>query len=660
MIAPIPPHETALQRERRLFRELFDRLIDTILNSVFDLRPEKAARRSAYLTFFFIFSGFFIGILYYPLSEWTRRISNIFSAMLSTSSTPEQFSLVFNDFMAFLKIVATDPRILQYLPIFLAPFFIALQSAAIYLADVFELEDVSVARQFINAVALSGSNETLRIKHGEIAEEHMETPAYLIGGPGKVVVELDSVALFERADGTPHVIGPTGNKPGGKESLEGFERFREAIDIRDHHVELRDQDEKSKAVKSRSRDGIPIKATDVRLMFSIYRGKNPQPSAEIPYPFDEEAIKHIVYKATSRVTPHLINPSTFEFSWIQKIIGLIRGRLGRFMSEHNLSEYLASIGIPELEKVKQREDKISQQMKELTQSEDDLSGQREAKPAPDFQARYKIKDLFAQFAEDFSNQTRSNGVELQWIGVGTWESPINIVPEKHLAAWLLTQENLKMDSPEAMSKVEKTEVGEKMKDLIQKVPLDAFEEIINPGKFSKKQGKQPFKKGGKSDYEYYDDEDAIIPQEEMGMVQFAEVLDILHGMQEENEETEVQDTDHDHNMKALLVDYRKQLIETADLIKAKNEPIPPNIEYAIKHIGNQIGYDQIGHWVGHQPLDMHNINRSSEFTNALNNNIPVVALESTVLTHGLPALKIYNWHMIWKVPSAMKVQALPR
>ena len=64
-----------------------------------------------------------------------------------------------------------------------------------------------------------------------------------------MVVELDSVALFERADGTPHVIGPTGNKLGGKETLEGFERFREALDIRDHYVDLRDQNERSKAVE---------------------------------------------------------------------------------------------------------------------------------------------------------------------------------------------------------------------------------------------------------------------------------------------------------------------------------------------------------------------------------------------------------------------------
>ena len=589
MTTPSTSHETALQKEQRLFRELFARLIDTILNSMFDLRPEKAARRSRYLGIFFLFSGFIISVIYYPLSLWASHLVNI----LSSLNSPEQLTSALTAFASFIQTIVTDPRILQYLPVFLAPFFIALQSAGMYLADVFELNDVSVARQFISTVALSGSNETIRIKNGEIAGEHQDSPAYLIGGPAKVLVELDSVALFERADGTPHVIGPTGNKPGGKETLEGFERFRQALDIRDHHVTLRDQDDRSKSVSSRSRDGVPINATDVRLMFSIFRGENSEPSAETPYPFDKKAVEQIVYNAPSRVTPEQSNPSTFEFSWINNMIGLIRGRLGRFMSEHNLSAYLASIGLPEIEKLKLREEQISKQMQELTRS-DDPDDQKEYKSPPDFQARYKVKNLFAQFTEGFSGQAQKNGVELHWIGVGTWESPVNIVPEKHLEAWLLTQENLKADSPQAMNGIEKSEVANKMKELILKVPLDTFDEITNPKNY-KKQGKQTWKKKSTSEYDYYD-EDKIIPAEEMGQ-QYAEVLNILHNMQEENAEyeeaEEAEETDHDNNMKALLIEYRKQLIETADLIKAKNEPVPQNIQYAIKHISNQIG-----HWAG--------------------------------------------------------------
>jgi hypothetical protein len=459
-----------------------------------------------------------------------------------------------------------------------------------YLADVFELADVGVARSFIRGVALSGSEETIRIKHGEVAEESLESPAYLIGGPGKVVVELDSVALFERSDGTPHVIGPTGKEPGGKATLEGFERFRHAFDVRDHHVELRDQDNKSKSVKSRSRDGIPVRASDVRLMFSVYRGENPQTSAENPYPFSREAVEQIVYKAASRVTPELPHPSTFEFSWINNMVGLIRGRLGGFMSQHNLTEYMASIGMPEVEKVRQREEIIRKQMQQLTQNGEETTEKKDIKP-PDFQARYKIRNLFAQFADEFTGRARNNGVELHWIGVGTWESPVDIVPEKHLEAWMLTQENLKNDSQDEMNKIEQKEGIEKMKELIQKVPLDAFEYILAETKQAKRSGKQAPKKRDKPKTDATGGEDKVFPEDEMK--QFAEMLDILNTMRGEKEEYTPSDLDHAHDIQELLLEYKKQFQETADFIKHKNEPVPQNITDAIRFIDNQIA-----HWVG--------------------------------------------------------------
>jgi len=591
----IPTSETTLQKEQRLYRELSSRLVDTIVSRIFDLRPEKAARRRYYLFVFFILSGFLISLFYYPLSMWLEHLRAIFYSILITSKATVSVDVAITNFINFILTILWDPKILQYLPVFIAPFFIALQSAAIYLADIFELKDISVARSFVSGVALSGRDETIRIKNGEVAEEHEETPTILIGGPGKVIVELDSVALFERADGTPHVIGPTGKEPGGKATLDGFERFRQALDIRDHHINLRDQDSKSKAVQSRSRDGIPVKATDVHLTFSVYRGENPEPSAENPYPFSKEALEHIVYKATSRVTPEKPNPSTFEFNWTQKMPGLIRGKLGGFMGQHNLSEYLASYGMPEFEKAKLREDKILEQMQQLAQSGDDTSGRKEVKLPPSFQPRYRVKNLFTQFVDDFTSQARSNGVELHWIGVGTWESPLEIVPEKHLEAWKLTQENLKNDSPGQMSMTEQIEVIEKMKELIQKVPLGVFEDLMDSYRPSKKSGKQSSKKKDARRFEqdrWDDSEDQVIPPEEMD--QFAEMLTILHDLQEDKpDEVEPKDIDHAHDVQALLLEYRKQFQETVDFIKARKEPIPQNILDAIKHIDNQIG-----HWAG--------------------------------------------------------------
>jgi hypothetical protein len=56
------------------------------------------------------------------------------------------------------------------------------------------------------------------------------------------------------------------------------------------------------------------------------------------------------------------------------------------------------------------------------------------------------------------------------------------------------------------------------------------------------------------------------------------------------------DLDHDSAMKMLLLEYRKQLTEAVEFMKARNETVPPKIEEAINHINDQSGWQ---HWVGH-------------------------------------------------------------
>src|SRR5688572_2512908 len=279
--------ETPLQKEWQLFQELFSRLINALLNRIFDLRPEKAARRMRYLILIFIIAVFVVSLRFYPMDLWTKYVRDIFLYYLNPSYPSIYVGDPLINFANYIYHVFTDPRIFQYFPILLAPFFIALQAASLYLADVFELEHVRIARGFIWSVALSGSEETIRVGRGEISEEDRHSPTFLIGGPGKVIVDLDSVAMFEKPDGTPHIIGPTSKEPRARASLDGFERFRQAIDTRDQYVELRDQDDRSKSVESRSLDGIRITATDVRLVFSVHRG-GVKPSTENPYPFSKE------------------------------------------------------------------------------------------------------------------------------------------------------------------------------------------------------------------------------------------------------------------------------------------------------------------------------------------------------------------------------------
>jgi len=539
MITPTPSvTDTPLQKEQRLFGELFARLIDTLLNRIFDLRPEKARRRTFYVIILFFISVLFISMLgadTYSFSKWVDQLQHLFLYIFRRSYAESVTALgqnPFIDFMFFVWDAFTDPHTLQYIPIILAPFFIALHAAGLYLADIFELTDISVARNFVNEVALSGSDETIRITKGEISEEHRASPNYLIGGPGKVMVDLDTVALFEKPDGTPRVIGPTGKEKGGKATIDGFERFRQAIDIRDHYVELRDQDGKSPSVKSRSLDGIPITATDVRLVFSVHRdGK--KPTNEEPYPISEKAIEKLVYSAGSRVTPDQPNPSAFEFSWINNMIGLIRGKLGGFMSERNLTLYLASIGQPEFEKAKQREEVITQQERKMVPPTEDQPKGKDIKPPPEFTPRYKITNLFMQFADEFTKSARERGVELHWIGVGTWKTPIEFVSEKHLEAWKLSRENFGKGSDDAIKKFEAETILKNTTTLIQDVPVAAFQKAL---------------------------------------------------IEEERRKA----------MRILLLAYRQQLIEEAELMKSNGEAVPLYLRQAIAYIDSVLGM----HWVG--------------------------------------------------------------
>src|SRR5678815_2714026 len=116
-----PPTETALQKEQRLYGELFDRLINAVLNRLFDLRPTSAAWRMRLLTILFLLTGFLLTLYRYPVTLWAQRLQEIFLYLLNPSYAAGYNGEPFTPFITLLKQALFDPHILQYLPIFLAP-----------------------------------------------------------------------------------------------------------------------------------------------------------------------------------------------------------------------------------------------------------------------------------------------------------------------------------------------------------------------------------------------------------------------------------------------------------------------------------------------------------------------------------------------------------
>jgi len=527
MNSPIRP-ESALQKEWRLFKEGFVRLMNAYLNSMFDLSPKASRGRFWAFVILFFLTIILLSLINYPLTLWLERAQDIF---LYFFNAPYRAAYTAGDpisnFILFVLQVFLDPRTLRFFPLLLAPYFISLQSAAIYLADIFNLEDVSIARKHIIEVALGGSDETIHISKGEIAEEDKKSANYLIGGPGKVIVDLDSAALFEKPDGTPHVIGPTGREPGGKATIEGFERFRESIDLRDHFVELRDLDPKASSISSRSKDGIPISATDVRFMFSVDRGEE---AKDTPYSFNKQAIESIVYKAISVVTPDQNTPSKYTFLWINNMTSLIRGELAKFMSKNELNKYLASIGLPETDRTAQRENILVDEARTLLPSDMKSPDKKDMPKNPEFIPRPQIKtDLFSEFAETFNKNSRERGVKLQWIGIGTWKSPVEAVFTKHIEAWKVSRESAKMDGSEALKNFGIEAVLQKMAELIQEIPLGSYQQETN------------------------------------------------------------QRTSHKAIMRTMLGDYKRQLAQANDLWTTKGEMVPVDVADAIDIIRRVLG-----------------------------------------------------------------------
>jgi hypothetical protein len=276
------------------------------------------------------------------------------------------------------------------------------------------------------------------------------------------------------------------------------------------------------------------------------------------------------------------------------MVGLIRERLGGFMRQHKLTEYLASIGTPEIQKFKEREADIVNQMQQLTPSNEDAADRKDVN-APDFQSRYKVKDLFAQFTEEFTGKARERGVELHWIGVGTWESPIKEISDEHFEAWMLSQENLKNDSPERMKKIEQEVVVERMKELIQKVPISAYDEITDSSFHGRRNKKHSLQRRNlfRRELTAGELEGKFMPTED-DLNQMA--LQLFQDRRESKVESRYDygDSSHFDDMRVLLAEYLNQFVETKDLIESKNGKMPAKLNEAIKLIEAQVN----AHWIG--------------------------------------------------------------
>lgn len=453
---------------RLLARSLWESVFSHLVSSLVVTTPRGAAFRRSTLI---VVGGIIWAVLAYSRHPFVPN-SNL------------MFSFLEYPFRALFA-----PDVFKHVLVGCFVFWIAYRAAAIYLDDMFELKNVRIAEKFIRQSAFASQYGVIEIKDGEVTLKDQKSPIFLIGGPGKVRVYLENAALFERIGGMPHVIEPTTQKKGGtkrkaependsllarsqgllgaliraeeeeevsvKDSsifLESFERLRQVIDLRDQVQEM--------SVEGRTRDGIPIHAKNLRIIFSIYRdGKDATLSK--PYPFSQEAVETLVYKLG-------------RMDWTNAMASQIRRELGAFIARHTLSEFLAAIGQPELEQATEFQTELKMEADRMAGV--DGSDEIKVENPPPFVPRPVISDLFYDF-DDFVTRTKKSGVELRWIGLGTWTFPSEIIPERHLQAWRISYENLARGSEAVLNAITVSSQAEQLAAIVRETPIGTNKQL---------------------------------------------------------------------------------------------------------------------------------------------------------------------------------------
>ncbi len=352
----------------------------------------------------------------------------------------------------------------KYIPLLMVVYNLARIMAARYLDDVYELGNEDLASDFLEEVTFGYGHERIKINEGKISQRDEESPIILIGGPGSIQVNLDSIALLEKVSGEPEVIYPRS----AAWKIDRFERIREIgkydeAGKREYAIiNLHDQFISNLSIKSRTKDGIPITAQDIKVMFSILRREKTaiDHAQGDAYLFDERAVQALVYNQTI-ITPEPVTPPGMKFPWDTTILPLIISELEELITSHTLSEILATISQKEVDSALNNDQTIAQMRLEMTGQQTTAGAQKQS-AAPKFKSRSMITAQF--FEKEFKDKAAKLGVAIEWIDIGTWQMPSTLILDKHKEAWNLAQENAKKRNA-----VERTKKKHEVTEMIELV-----------------------------------------------------------------------------------------------------------------------------------------------------------------------------------------------
>lgn len=364
-------------------------------------------------------------------------------------------------------------------------YLIALQLVSIYLADIFDIKEQSIAERYIKQSAFSSPDYyQIQIEDARVRPEDQKSPIFNIGGPGKVLINLENAVVFEKINGEPRIVGPSIEKP---IELESFERIRRIIDLRDQNASLN--------ISARTFDGISLEIKDIRLLFSIDRSEKNFSLAK-PYSFKEESIYWLVYQLGTG-------------PWTAILVDMVRTELTQFINRHRFSELVSAVGSPEVNKQLHFQNKISKKVKY------NLAHTRRYKVYRHLDSKFKnntplhtpmyfrkkhqklkrpskyflhanqifessitrnaLSNLFYEnITNSFHSKAQKFGMKLEWINVGTWYSKSSVIPDQYISAWKLSNENAAKLHPKVLKTIRDQNRNLFLAKNIQSLPIVSF------------------------------------------------------------------------------------------------------------------------------------------------------------------------------------------
>jgi hypothetical protein len=464
-----------LEKDFERTSNFFINYVDSLINSIFSTSSKAGNIRSVFLQILFFLTWLICAFTFHQPGEidypWLDFLFAIPYPIVS---------IIVNIIELFL---AWDVLLVMF-SIFMG-YHIAANLASIYLADIFDIKDITISERYVKQSAFSFPvYYQIHIENAQVRSEDQISPIYRIGGPGKVLINLENAVVFEKINGSPRIVGPTTEKP---IELESFERIRKIIDLRDQTARL--------DISARTLDGISIEIKDIRLIFSVFRNSN-QVSITKPYPFNEESIYWLIYQQ---------GPGP----WTTSLIDMVRTELTNYINHHLLSELLSSAGAPEINLLLQNQNKIAKKIRKNWAHTRRYKvnrvfirklkiGSPNHKPIyyqktheknkrfsrlfinkggniPQLIPRTELSNLFYEnLTSSFQSKAQKYGMRLEWINVGTWHSSSKIVPEQYIKAWKISSENALKLNPKVLAGIFNQNRKQNLAKNIQITPIISF------------------------------------------------------------------------------------------------------------------------------------------------------------------------------------------